>query len=287
MPIRLATRTKTYPTTTQSDLSYGVAAIRRYDAIYPDIADLSAQPVMVFIHGGGWVSGSKSGDSTWIAISPLFARLGYVCYSINYTLANMVVVPADGTRFPVPQQDCRSFLGYLGGGGGVGLGNGDVNKITMWGNSSGSQMALLMALAPKATFVEAENPSTNYTVVAALTQCSPTDLLTLYNTSVNAQLPVRQHLGFDPNSDTTTAANASPDHYVGASSLPIYLQQGATDPVVVPAQTSDMAATYASAGATMFSNIYAGVGHSNDAAWNTAYNYVFTARQNYTEGYGR
>ncbi|MBO5893240.1 MAG: alpha/beta hydrolase [Alistipes sp.] len=62
------------------DLSYGEGYRNTYDLYLP--ANNSPKALMLFIHGGSWISGQKE-DMAWAA--ERYAKEGYVTASINYT----------------------------------------------------------------------------------------------------------------------------------------------------------------------------------------------------------
>lgn len=62
------------------DLSYGEGYRNTYDLYLP--ANPSPKALMLFIHGGSWISGEKM-DMAWAA--ERYAKEGYVTASINYT----------------------------------------------------------------------------------------------------------------------------------------------------------------------------------------------------------
>lgn len=56
-----------------------------YNPICDDPGGISRKPLVVFIHGGGFIAGDK-GEGTIVRLSRAFARRGYVAASINYRL---------------------------------------------------------------------------------------------------------------------------------------------------------------------------------------------------------
>ncbi len=280
MPVKLATRTKTYPVLLQSDLKYGTAAIRAYDMYYPDVADLSTFPIVVILHGGGWANLSKTTLASFPQIRPI-ARLGYVVYSLNFT--NCVLADS-ATWFPQNVTDIRCFLGFLG----EGLGMGDTSKITIWGYSSGSHLGLMTTLAPKSTWVEAEHPSSNYTIVACMVGSTPCDLSSLYTDSVPAQVPVQTLLGYLPASNPAGALAASPSGWITNSPPPppIYMSSGTADATIPDSQTIAFTAQAAGLGITLNTASFAGYDHA-DAHWFDGNSQPFVNLHTFVERFGR
>ncbi len=278
MPVKLATRTKTYPVALQSNLKYGTAAIRAYDVYYPDVADVSGFPIVVILHGGGWQNLSKTTLASFPQIRPI-ARLGYVVYSLNFT--NCIQGDAS-TSFPVNVTDIRCFLGFLG----EGLGMGDTTKITIWGYSSGSHLGLLHTLAPKSTWVEAEHPSSNYTIVNCIVGSTPCDLSSLYTSSAIAQQPIEALLGYVPASNPAGALIASPSNYVSGTPPPIYMSSGTADVTIPDSQTIAFVAQCALAGITIASASFVGYDHA-DSHWFDLFSQPFVNLHTFVERFGR
>lgn len=112
------------------DIPYGTDPNQKLD-IYHEKGK-TGQPVIIFIHGGGWTNGDKSdvryGGPTWLS-------LGYTVVSVNYRL---------GPQNPHPAQieDCAKALKWV-------IENikeygGDPNRISITGHSAGGHLAALL-----------------------------------------------------------------------------------------------------------------------------------------------
>jgi acetyl esterase len=75
----------------EADLAYGEDPRRRLDVYRPQIQDEAPRPLMVFMHGGGFVRGDKRDREN---IGQFFARQGIVVVVANYRLAPQHVWPA-------------------------------------------------------------------------------------------------------------------------------------------------------------------------------------------------
>jgi acetyl esterase/lipase len=93
-------------------------------------------PLVVFLHGGGWISGDKTmyrDEALWLVPQ------GYACACIDYRLAPLY-------PFPAPVADCQAFVRYVRENAeSLAI---DPNKITAMGNSAGGHLALMLALCP-------------------------------------------------------------------------------------------------------------------------------------------
>lgn len=76
------------------DAPYGTHVEQRLDILAPGARSVGGLPVLIYLHGGGWISADKG---IYRGIAATFARLGYLTFNLNYRLA-----PA--SRFP---QRCR------------------------------------------------------------------------------------------------------------------------------------------------------------------------------------
>lgn len=92
-------------------------------------------PVVVYIHGGGWLGGDKASGPDFVEH---FANDGYAMASINYRLAREAVFPAQLT-------DVQNAIRWLRANAATyGL---DPDRIALWGSSSGGHLAALAGTA--------------------------------------------------------------------------------------------------------------------------------------------
>jgi acetyl esterase/lipase len=110
------------------------------DVVRPDSA--GDVPLVVFVHGGGWRTGSRSGMGPMFAgwdPSPFaeLAAAGFAVASIDYRLSAEA-------RFPAPLDDVRGALAWLADQAGeLGVRPG---PCALWGESAGGHLAALAAL---------------------------------------------------------------------------------------------------------------------------------------------
>jgi acetyl esterase/lipase len=91
-------------------------------------------PVLVFIHGGGFVSGDKSAGYSHLM---RFAKRGYFCASINYRSAYE-------KHFPGQLQDCKCAIRFLRAH--AKDYNLDADHIGVWGGSAGGNLVAMLGV---------------------------------------------------------------------------------------------------------------------------------------------
>lgn len=93
-------------------------------------------PVVMFIHGGGWVQGTK--EASLLSALP-FIAMGYSVVNVEYRLANVSLAPA-------AIEDCRCALRWV-----IGHAkdyNFDVTRVIVSGASAGGHLALTTGMIP-------------------------------------------------------------------------------------------------------------------------------------------
>jgi acetyl esterase/lipase len=103
------------------------------DIYTPDGAGGKPRPVILWVHGGGFVAGSAA---TVADYTILLAHAGYTVASLDYSLA-------PGSRYPVPVRQGNAALRYLRGN--AGKFGGDPARIVLGGDSAGAQIASQLA----------------------------------------------------------------------------------------------------------------------------------------------
>jgi len=125
------------------DVSYGDAPAQRLDVYKP--AHAHAAPVIVMVHGGGWMIGNKSNPGVAGRKQAHWAGQGYVFVSIDYRM-----VP---TADPFVQaQDVASALAYVQQH--AANWGGDGARVTLVGHSAGAHLVALLAADPSLAYAQ-------------------------------------------------------------------------------------------------------------------------------------
>jgi acetyl esterase/lipase len=117
------------------DVSYagGAHKLQRLDITIPFAEP--PLPILVYIHGGGWMNGDKS---TYRRICALYAQAGFLVYNINYRLA-----PQYGFVEMVRDVASAVYWAYVNGP----RYGGDPSRMFIAGDSAGSQLTSWYAAA--------------------------------------------------------------------------------------------------------------------------------------------
>ncbi len=148
----------------QQNISYGDHRKRHLLDVYRPAAGEGLLPVIIQIHGGGWVTGHKRQQGM-----PLVHRLvrnGYVAVSINYRLA---------PKYRMPEQliDVKRAIAWTREH--IAAHGGDPNMIMVTGGSAGGHLSALAALTPNDPEYQPGFESADTSVSACLPFYGPTD----------------------------------------------------------------------------------------------------------------
>ncbi len=122
---RFSRRTATKASLVSRDLSYGPHERNVLDVYAPTGAD-GTQPVLVFVHGGGFVRGDKAGQAN---VGRWFARHDVVTVVVNYRFA-------PENTWPSGAEDLRMVLEWISAN--AAAHKGDPSKVVLSGNSAGA-----------------------------------------------------------------------------------------------------------------------------------------------------
>jgi acetyl esterase/lipase len=193
-------------------------------------------PVVVFIHGGAWMSGDKDK-----APNDVLNQNGFACASINYRLT-------DEAKFPAQIEDCKAAIRFL-------RANAkpyhlDPKRIGVWGISAGGHLAALLGTTGSAKDLEGDggNGEQPSSVQAVCDWCGPTDFNTFAKmetpiSTIHAEEPggyLAKLLGDVPSRVPEVARNASPISYVSKDTPPFLIVHGTVDALVPYLQSEEL-----------------------------------------------
>jgi triacylglycerol lipase len=108
------------------DIAYGPDPLQKLDVFSPDPADPKPRPVLLFVHGGGFVRGDKRQTDNMVLWG---LKNGMVGVDINYRLA-----PKD--PWPAGAKDLAAAIAWTKAN--ISQYGGDPGRIVIWGHSAGA-----------------------------------------------------------------------------------------------------------------------------------------------------
>ena len=212
--------------------AYGGDPRQTLDIYAPTRPASGPRPVIVFIYGGSWQTGSKDGYG--FASRALAAR-GFVVAVPDYRL-----VPA--VRFPGFLEDCAAAVRWVRAN--AGRFGGDGQRIVLIGHSAGAYNAAMLALDPR--FLGADRAAVRGFVGLA----GPYDFLPLDKPASLAAFGQAPDL-----------AQTQPITHASAGDPPVMLLHGGKDDTVYPRNSQALAAKLTSAGVRAELKLYPNLGH--------------------------
>lgn len=246
--------------------------------VYQPAGAPARRPLVVFIHGGGWLGGDSHVNGAFVDFPGLLSEIaarGYVVASIDYRLSGEAPWPAQG-------QDVKAAIRYLRlNADRFGI---DPDRVAAWGASAGGHLSAIAAttcgveeLEPRplagpgpASAEPVTQGEVSDCVQAAVSWFGVFDMATIraQARAVGAlsretgDAPEWRLLGcFDADCAEDRLWSASPAAHVDAATPPMLLIVGDADRIVPHAQTLQMDAVLTRAGATHETHVLKGVGH--------------------------
>jgi acetyl esterase/lipase len=215
-------------------------------------------PLIIWIHGGGWSTGSKS-DCRVVPLVPT----GFAVASIDYRMSQEAI-------FPAQIYDCKAAVRWLRAN--AATYHLDPTKFGAGGDSAGGHLVALLGTTAHPDLLEGNegNPGVSSEVQAVVDLFGPTDLAVIApGYSDSRDNAVAHLLGGPVDEKMDLARQASPVTYVNARSAPFYIANGDADTVVPVAQSVELNAALQKAGVPSTLHIVPGGGHEfNDDAVN-------------------
>ena len=189
-------------------------------------------PVIVNVHGGYWRRGSRDTYQYW---GPYLAERGYAGFTISYRLTK-----PGKKAYPEAVQDVRAAVQFMRGSAKeLRL---DPDRIALWGNSAGAQLAALVALAGDSPLLAGGYPQDRFAALPSSVKLligvyGIYDLVGQWRQSQIGNPGdnlVESFLGCSPTQDRRRYFEASPISHaiIGNNKAAVYLSWGTEDDVV-------------------------------------------------------
>jgi len=209
------------------NLEYGQASGRAMllDLYLPEKSD-KPLPLIIWIHGGAWMAGSKDGPSPALR----FTANGYAVAHVGYRLSQEA-------RFPAQIHDCKAAVRWLRAN--AGKYNLDPNKFIAWGGSAGGHLVALLGTSGGVAELEGNDNDLKESsrVQAVVDWFGPTDFLHIGDAQSDLQhnapdSPESKLIGGALLENKDKAAKASPITYVSKEAPPFLIMHGDHDRTV-------------------------------------------------------
>ncbi len=220
----------------------------RLDLYLPEQAE-GRLPLIVWIHGGAWLGGSKEGCP-----AVPFVSKGYAAASINYRLSQHAV-------FPAQIEDCKAAIRWLRAN--AAKYRLDADHIGVWGASAGGHLVAMLGTTGAVKELEATggNLDQSSRVQCVVDWFGPSDLLTMPGSHDNPGLPESRLIGGPVQENKEKARKASPVTYVSKDSAPFLIMHGDQDNLVPLSQSEELAAVLKKIGMEVTLQVIQGNGH--------------------------
>ncbi len=251
---------------TALDLSYGVGIAPNITYLRADGEELKLdvvfrrsgepRPVLLYIHGGGWVGGQK--ESMFTHFIP-WLEMGYSVVNVEYRMGQVALAPG-------AVEDCRCALRWL-------IANADTynldpKRIVVSGHSAGGHLSLTTGLLPASAGLDkrcpvrvppADSSEPEMPVAAVVNWFGITDVNDLIG-GKNAKTYAVQWLG-SLHDREAVAKRVSPMTYVRAGLPPVLTIHGDADPIVPYQHGVDLHEALKAMGGASQLHTVAGGGH--------------------------
>lgn len=198
-------------------------------------------PLVIFIHGGGWLVNDKYADMGYMkkTVAEIVSN-GFALASIDYRFATQAI-------FPAQIQDCNRAISFL-------FDNADQygfdkNRFAVMGFSAGGHLASLVGLSKNNNLENFFMPGTtkSFSIKAVVDFYGPAELI-LFPGNHDTKSPESILIGATPLARPDLAKAASPVTYVDKNDPPFLLIHGEKDDMVSPKQSQLLSAWLTVAG---------------------------------------
>ncbi len=216
------------------------------------------QPTLMFIHGGGWVLGTK--EQSVMSIMP-WLEMGWNVVNVEYRMSHVALAPA-------AVEDCMCALRWIAAH--AKEFNFDLTHLVITGESAGGHLALTTGMIPQSAGFDRQCPGASFTNGGGPDLPKPVAIINWYGiTDLNDMLdgPNKRAYAIEwfgglPNREEI-AKRVSPLSYVRRDLPPILTIHGDSDPIVPYSHATRLRDALTTAGAPNQLHTVAGGGHGN------------------------
>ena len=185
------------------------------------VAGMSPAPVLLQIHGGGWMIGNKKEQA--LPLMNLMAARGWICVAVNYSLSPKATFPDHLLDVKRAVKWIREEIGNYGG---------DPNFIVATGGSAGGHLSSLLSLTANDPAYQPGFEQTDTSINGCVPFYGVYDFTDTYELQVHGGLlDVLQKTVFKKSLETDREAflSASPMHRIHTDAPPMFVIHGDQD----------------------------------------------------------
>jgi acetyl esterase/lipase len=233
---------------------------QRLDLYLPKSRQGEALPVIVFLHGGGWLEGDKSSEVHRLV--PWLRTGRYAGVSAGYRLSGEA-------SWPAQIHDCKAAIRWVRANAGkYGLA---ADRIGVWGTSAGGHLAVMLGVSGDVPALEGElgpHRGVSSRVAGVVNFFGPTELLAMIGQPsdidrARADAPEARLVGGGLRENAEKAKAASPVAYASPDDAPVLTVHGTLDRTVPYDQGVRLDAALREAGVASYLVTIQGGGHGD------------------------
>jgi acetyl esterase/lipase len=217
-------------------------------------------PLVVWVHGGAWRSGSRE------QVPPIFVENGFATASLDFRQSTEA-------RFPAQVHDIKAAIRFLRAR--AATYGYRTDRIAIAGSSSGGHLAALVGVSggdPTLEGTLGDHGVRSSDVQAILVYYGASNLMSILRQSTEFGLGVRvpalqSLLGGQPHEVPALAELASPVFHVDADDPPLLIFHGDRDPQMPIAQAYELMDAFREAGPVADLVVVRGAEHGGDVFW--------------------
>jgi len=226
---------------THADLAYAtVSDAQKLDLYIPE--GTGPFPVVIMIHGGGFMLGDKADGTGLTGVDSLLAA-GYAVASINYRLSGEA-------QYPAQIYDAKAAVRFLRAN--AATYNLNPDKFGAWGASAGGNLVALLGTTCGVAELEGDlgNNDQSSCVQAVVDWFGPIDFLKMQEqlteagcsaSTDDASSPESKLIGAAVQTVPEKVALTNPMNYITADDAPFFIQNGTADCNIPPVQNKNLA----------------------------------------------
>jgi acetyl esterase/lipase len=228
---------------TYADLAYATISDAQKLDLYIPTTGSGPFPLVIMVHGGGFMMGDKSDGAGLTGVDQLLAA-GYAVASINYRLSSEAIYPAQ-------IYDAKAAVRFLRANAEEYQLNPD--KFGAWGASAGGSLVSLLGTTCGVAELEGAelgNAEQSSCVQAVIDWFGPIDFLKMDEQFAGTGCPQSHDAANSPESMLVGAAiqtvpdlvaATNPMNYITADDAPFFIENGTADCNIPPAQNKNLA----------------------------------------------